>query len=212
MSKYTVRSLLGSSLTRIYSRGQAGQRGRTLRSSTIDFDRLLRLRLIVARIGEMDLAHWWNTQGVLGPRGSQFFRRAFPITHSFAQPASRSPSLDLAALRSSTRHQVSRFGIYRQRPKTSSMTTGRLGSTMLMPGYPSSNASPRPQLPICSLPAQTWSFARPARSSSVTRLHRVAEGQSVPLPVAASTNDETRQRLSSHCPHHSGVREGWLRY
>ena len=29
----------------------------------IDFDRLLKLRLIVARVGEMDLAKWWNTRG-----------------------------------------------------------------------------------------------------------------------------------------------------
>ena len=46
---------------------------------------LLKLRLIVARYGEMDLMGWWNTRGVLGPRGQAVYRRGFPRTHSFAQ-------------------------------------------------------------------------------------------------------------------------------
>jgi len=53
--------------------------------STIDFDRLLKLRLIVARHGEMDGARWWNTNGVLGPKGSLLMSRGFPKTHHFAQ-------------------------------------------------------------------------------------------------------------------------------
>ena len=32
-------------------------------ATEIDLDRLLRLRLVVARSGEMDLARWWNTKG-----------------------------------------------------------------------------------------------------------------------------------------------------
>ncbi|MFN5116778.1 MAG: hypothetical protein ACK5FE_13410 [Cyanobacteriota bacterium] len=32
-------------------------------SPTIDFKRLFKLRLVVARHGEMDAARWWNTQG-----------------------------------------------------------------------------------------------------------------------------------------------------
>jgi hypothetical protein len=51
----------------------------------IDFNRLLKLRLAVARIGEMDLAHWWNTEGLLGPRGKIVLARGFPHTHYFAQ-------------------------------------------------------------------------------------------------------------------------------
>ena len=31
----------------------------------LNFDRLLKLRLVVARVGEMDLARWWNTNGLL---------------------------------------------------------------------------------------------------------------------------------------------------
>ena len=52
---------------------------------TIDFDRLFKLRLVVARHGEMDAAKWWNTQGMLGLRGAVVLKRGFPATHHFAQ-------------------------------------------------------------------------------------------------------------------------------
>jgi hypothetical protein len=54
-------------------------------SHAVDIDRLLKLRLIVARHGEMDGARWWNTNGVLGPQGSLLMSRGFPKTHYFAQ-------------------------------------------------------------------------------------------------------------------------------
>src|SRR5690606_20374817 len=50
----------------------------------IDLDHLLKLRLIVARFGEMDLAKWWNTRGQLGRLGTAALRRGFPRTHRFA--------------------------------------------------------------------------------------------------------------------------------
>lgn len=52
---------------------------------SIDLDRLLKLRLVVARFGEMDLARWWNTKGQLGRLGAMALRRGFPRTHHFAQ-------------------------------------------------------------------------------------------------------------------------------
>lgn len=51
----------------------------------VDLDRLLKLRLAVARFGEMDCAKWWNTQGVLGSRGEAVMQRGFPRTRRFAQ-------------------------------------------------------------------------------------------------------------------------------
>ncbi|QKS29581.1 MAG: BrxE family protein [Candidatus Accumulibacter similis] len=57
----------------------------------INFDRLLRLRLVVARYGEMDAARWWNTgdaarrTALLGRAGSVLMSRGFPRTHRFAQ-------------------------------------------------------------------------------------------------------------------------------
>ncbi len=57
-------------------------------STTLNYDRLLKLRLIVARFGEMDLAKWWNTRGQLGRLGTAAVRRGFPRTHYFAQARS----------------------------------------------------------------------------------------------------------------------------
>jgi hypothetical protein len=57
-------------------------------ASAIDLDGLLRLRLLVARFGEMDLARWWNTKGQLGRLGAAAVRRGFPRTHRFAQARS----------------------------------------------------------------------------------------------------------------------------
>jgi hypothetical protein len=48
-------------------------------------DRLLRLRLAVARFGEMDMARWWNSKGMLGRHGAVVLKRGFPATHYFAQ-------------------------------------------------------------------------------------------------------------------------------
>lgn len=50
-----------------------------------DLDRLLKLRLVVARFGEMDLARWWNSKGMLGHHGAVVLERGFPTTHYFAQ-------------------------------------------------------------------------------------------------------------------------------
>lgn len=57
-------------------------------NSVIDIERLLKLRLVVARFGEMDLAKWWNTKGQLGRLGGTTLRRGFPRTHYFAQARS----------------------------------------------------------------------------------------------------------------------------
>jgi hypothetical protein len=55
---------------------------------SIDLDRLLKLRLVVARFGEMDLARWWNTNGQLGRLGAAALMRGFPRTYRFAQARS----------------------------------------------------------------------------------------------------------------------------
>jgi hypothetical protein len=57
-------------------------------ASGISLERLLKLRLVVARFGEMDLAKWWNTKGQLGRFGASALRRGFPRTHHFAQARS----------------------------------------------------------------------------------------------------------------------------
>src|ERR1700694_5792802 len=54
----------------------------------LDLAWLLKVRTVVARIGEMDLARWWNSTGQLGPQGSSVLRCGFPRTHHFAQASS----------------------------------------------------------------------------------------------------------------------------
>ena len=56
--------------------------------TNIDLEWLLKVRTVVARIGEMDLARWWNSNGQLGPKGASALRRGFPRTHYFAQTRS----------------------------------------------------------------------------------------------------------------------------
>jgi hypothetical protein len=62
--------------------------GTAVAPTSPDLDRLLRLRLVVARFGEMDSARWWNTKGQLGRLGALAVRRGFPRTHHFAQARS----------------------------------------------------------------------------------------------------------------------------
>ena len=54
----------------------------------IDLEWLLRVRVVVARCGEMDAMKWWNTNGQLGPLGAKVIQRGFPRTHYFAQARS----------------------------------------------------------------------------------------------------------------------------
>lgn len=50
-----------------------------------DLDLLLRCRLVIARVGEMDMLGWWNTKGLLSRMGATVLARGFPNTHRFAQ-------------------------------------------------------------------------------------------------------------------------------
>jgi hypothetical protein len=52
---------------------------------SLNMDCLLKLRLLIARFGEMDRARWWNTRGLLGHLGEMALKRGFPKTHFFAQ-------------------------------------------------------------------------------------------------------------------------------
>jgi hypothetical protein len=54
----------------------------------VDLEMIMRLRVVVARVGEVDLAKWWNTTGQLGPIGTAAVRRGLPRTHYFAQARS----------------------------------------------------------------------------------------------------------------------------
>lgn len=51
----------------------------------LDLTRLLQLRLVVARFGEMDRAKWWNTKGLLADLGEMALSRGFPKSHPLAR-------------------------------------------------------------------------------------------------------------------------------
>ena len=57
-------------------------------NESLNLERLLKLRVVVGRIGEMDRAQWWNTGGQLGPLGAAALKRGLPRTHHFAQARS----------------------------------------------------------------------------------------------------------------------------
>lgn len=57
-------------------------------SYNVDLEWLLKLRVVIARCGEMDLARWWNSNKQLGSAGSSVLKRGFPRTHHFAQARS----------------------------------------------------------------------------------------------------------------------------
>ncbi|MFH1924680.1 MAG: BrxE family protein [Planctomycetota bacterium] len=53
--------------------------------TSINTAQLMKLRLVVARFGEMDRAKWWNTKGMLTNLGEMAIHRGFPKTHLFAR-------------------------------------------------------------------------------------------------------------------------------
>jgi hypothetical protein len=57
-------------------------------TSPDDLKLVFKLRVVVARFGEMDLARWWNTRGQLGRMGATALQRGFPKTYRFAQARS----------------------------------------------------------------------------------------------------------------------------
>ena len=54
-------------------------------NGTIDLEHLMKLRLSVARHGELDLMGWWGTDRMLSRHGAIALRRSFPKTHQFAR-------------------------------------------------------------------------------------------------------------------------------
>lgn len=54
----------------------------------LDLKWLCRVRIVIARLGEMDVQKWWNTDGQLGTYGAKVMSRGLPRTHHFAQARS----------------------------------------------------------------------------------------------------------------------------
>src|SRR5829696_6281895 len=54
----------------------------------LSLEKLLQLRTVVARFGELDVARWWSSNGQLGRLGAVVLRRGFSRTYRFAQARS----------------------------------------------------------------------------------------------------------------------------
>lgn len=53
--------------------------------TSINLDALFQARLIVARFGEMDIARWWDSSGMLAKIGRVAVARGLPRTHRLAR-------------------------------------------------------------------------------------------------------------------------------
>lgn len=58
---------------------------RSPEAKNVDLERLLKLRLAVARFGEAENTAWWGTKDILGKYGGLALSRGFPRTHLFVQ-------------------------------------------------------------------------------------------------------------------------------
>ncbi len=167
------------------------------RTTTVDFDRLLRLRLVVARFGEMDGAKWWNTKGVLGRGGALLMSRGFAKTHHFAQAR---VAFAVAAARSREVFDPPQ-----------SMTLWRLPAALedefdaRWHQWLRKRAAWRPffeELQGLSskdlLEAlQAFELVTPAQVAAVRKLRRSAEGRAVPIAGTFWPNDEVLTLLAA---------------
>jgi len=119
---------------------------------TLDLDHLLKLRVAIARFGEMDCAGWWNTKGQLGALAATTLRRNFRRTYMFAQARS---VFAVAAHRSAARYDPPNAvtcGASPRRSKTPSTAAGSTGSTTPPTGFLSSTPSSPSQMQRTSAP------------------------------------------------------------
>jgi hypothetical protein len=72
----------GQGMARAASRGEkvAESMGAADTYKDVDLAWLMRLRTVVARLGEMDLARWWNSTGQLGPQGASVRRHGAALS------------------------------------------------------------------------------------------------------------------------------------
>ena len=109
----------------------------------IELDWLLRVRVVVARCGEMDAQRWWNTEGQLCPHGARVLKRGFPRTTSFRAGAVRlrrlcAPCAEIF----DPPDAVTFWWLSDTTRRRSSTRVGKDGWTPRRPGRRSSNPSP----------------------------------------------------------------------
>lgn len=161
-----------------------------MQSTGTDLDRLLRLRVVVGRIGEMDLARWWNTRGQLGKVGSSALRRGFPRTHHFAQARS---VFQVAASRCADVFDPPDCVTLWRLPESIEEEFDAQWEKWLddasawAPFFQQVEALQNTDL---ATTLRDFGLAGDPDIQEFTRLHRSAEGRAVPLPRAFAYTDE----------------------
>lgn len=172
------------------------------RSQNVDFDRLLKLRLLVARFGEMDAARWWGTgdQGrgtaLLGQRGGTLMSRSFPRTYHFAQAR-----VVFAVARTRCAEYFDPPGCMTLWSLPASLEDdfdGHWASWLerrdeWAPFFAAIEPAPRDLLAAM----REHGLLSDAQAEAVSRLRRSAELRSVPLPGLHSANDDTLTLLAA---------------
>jgi hypothetical protein len=165
--------------------------------NAIDLDRLLKLRLVVARYGEMDGAKWWNTKGLLGRSGVLLMSRGFAKTHHFAQArlvfavaTARSKEvfdppqcMTLWSLPAAFEDQFDARWHHWLRERDA-----------WRPFFEKLQSLPSSDL-LESL--RSFELVKPAQMERIRKLKRSAEGRAVPLSGTFSPNDDILTRLAA---------------
>jgi hypothetical protein len=163
----------------------------------LNLNRLLKLRLVVARFGEMDLARWWNSKGMLGRHGTVVLKRGFPATHYFAQAH---VVFEVARIRSRELFNPPGCMTLWSLPAEVEDAFEERWQTWLdegdrwAPVFEALAAMQGSDL----LGAMTGlDLLSPAQREAVAKLRRSAEGRSVPIPGTHVATDEVVTLLSA---------------
>lgn len=162
----------------------------------IDLDLLLKLRLVVARFGEMDIAKWWNTQGQLGRLGALAIRRGFPGTHRFAR--ARSVFAVAGAVCAKAFDPPGCATLWRLPSSVEEAFDARwehwieAGETW----EPFFAGLERLQEPDLTLAFDSLGLLEQPDRDALARLRRSAEGRAVPLPGTFNEDDATIRLLA----------------
>ncbi len=163
----------------------------------MNFDSLLKLRLAIARYGEMDIARWWNTQGLLGRNGAILFSRGFPATHLLAQAR---VVMSVAENRCKDVFDTSNFiTLWRLTPEIEDQFENQWGSWLdrieeLLPFFSSLEKLQSGALRDFLTDQH---LASDEIIASVLKHNKSADGRAVALPATTSLNDEVVTMLAA---------------
>lgn len=162
----------------------------------IDLNRLLKLRLVVARFGEMDHAQWWNTNGILGRKGSLLMSRGFPKTYRFAQARL---VFEVARTRSAERFPAvpNCITLWNLPAQLEEKFEARWSDWLESPEWPNFFTNlQEPEANLLNM-LKDRSLLTTKQQEEVERMRRSAEGRAVPLSGFRKIDDNTITLLAA---------------